>query len=156
MTSFPRSAASKGFDAADCNHSLAYRRPEPDSQHRNEVSSTMSECEIRCNTARVLQVEAEDEKAALPIAAQTDFSGWDSADSTFEIEPIGSPPASGTDVGDPHEVNMRQVVRWLLYDLAMDALLGTKVYSEYAEAVEDAAQANDIRVVPLVIPGKVM
>jgi len=43
--------------------------------------------------------------------------------------------------------------RWVLYDLDTDALLGTKVYSEYPEAVKDAAQANDILVLPLVIQG---
>ena len=43
--------------------------------------------------------------------------------------------------------------RWVLYDLDTDALLGTKVYSEYLEAVEDAAQASDILVLPLVIQG---
>ncbi|MGO9115646.1 MAG: hypothetical protein ACLP9L_41090 [Thermoguttaceae bacterium] len=43
--------------------------------------------------------------------------------------------------------------RWVLYDLDTDALLGTKVYSEYSEAVEDAAQASDILVLPLVIRG---
>jgi len=42
---------------------------------------------------------------------------------------------------------------WVLYDLDTDALLGTKVYSEYPEAVKDAAQANDILVLPLVIQG---
>lgn len=44
--------------------------------------------------------------------------------------------------------------RWVLYDLDTDELLGTRVYNEHAEAVEDAAQANDILVVPLVTPGK--
>jgi hypothetical protein len=43
--------------------------------------------------------------------------------------------------------------RWVLYDLDGDELLGTRVYTDHAEAVEDAAQANDILVLPLVIPG---
>jgi len=43
--------------------------------------------------------------------------------------------------------------RWVLYDLDTDALLGTKVYTDHDEAVEDATQANDILVLPLVIQG---
>ena len=42
--------------------------------------------------------------------------------------------------------------RWVLYDLDGDTLLGTRVYNEHAEAVEDAAQVNDVLVVPLAIP----
>ena len=42
--------------------------------------------------------------------------------------------------------------RWVLYDLDADALLGTRVYTEHAEAVEDADQANDVLVLPLAIP----
>ena len=41
---------------------------------------------------------------------------------------------------------------WVLYDLDSDALLGTRVYTEHTEAVEDAAQANDVLVLPLAIP----
>ena len=41
----------------------------------------------------------------------------------------------------------------MLYDLDSDALLGTRVYTDRDEAVEDAAQANDILVLPLVIQG---
>ena len=43
--------------------------------------------------------------------------------------------------------------RWVLYDLDGDALLGTRVYTDHDEAVEDAAQANDVLVLPLVIQG---
>jgi len=43
--------------------------------------------------------------------------------------------------------------RWVLYDLDTDALVGTRVYTNHDEAVEDAAQANDILVLPLVIQG---
>ncbi len=43
--------------------------------------------------------------------------------------------------------------RWVLYDLDNDALLGTRVYTDYDEAVEDAAQADDVLVLPLVIQG---
>ena len=44
--------------------------------------------------------------------------------------------------------------RWVLYDLATDDLLGTRVYNEHAEAVEAAAQADDVLVLPLAIPGQ--
>ncbi len=47
----------------------------------------MPKFEIRCNTERVLEVEADDETAATKIAEQTDFSDWDSAaDSPYSIE----------------------------------------------------------------------
>ena len=49
----------------------------------------MPRFEIRCNTERVLEVEAADEQAAREIAEQTDFSDWDSADSLYSIETIG-------------------------------------------------------------------
>jgi hypothetical protein len=42
--------------------------------------------------------------------------------------------------------------RWVLYDLASGALLGTRVYNDRAEAVEGAAQADDVLVLPLAIP----
>jgi hypothetical protein len=48
----------------------------------------MPRFEIRCNTERVLEVEANDEQAAREIAEQTDFSDWDSADSLYSIETI--------------------------------------------------------------------
>lgn len=51
----------------------------------------------------------------------------------------------------PDSSDMRR--RWVLYDLDSDALLGTQAYSEYADAVEYAAQAEDIVVLPLVIQG---
>ena len=43
--------------------------------------------------------------------------------------------------------------RWVLYDLDTDALVGTKVYIDYDEAAEDAAQADDVLVLPVVIRG---
>jgi hypothetical protein len=46
--------------------------------------------------------------------------------------------------------------RWVLYDLDGDTLLGTRVYTDHDEAVEDAAQADDILVLPLVIQGIAM
>ena len=41
----------------------------------------------------------------------------------------------------------------IVHDLDSDELLGTKVYNERSEAVEDVAQADDILVLPLVIQG---
>ncbi len=48
----------------------------------------MPKFEIRCNTERVLEVEADDEQAAREVADQTDFSDWDSADSLYSVETI--------------------------------------------------------------------
>jgi hypothetical protein len=48
----------------------------------------MPQFEIRCNTERVLNVEAADEASALQIAEDTDYSDWDSAESPYSIEPL--------------------------------------------------------------------
>jgi hypothetical protein len=48
----------------------------------------MPKFEFRCNTERVLMVEADDEPKAREIAEQTDFSDWDSLDSPYAIELI--------------------------------------------------------------------
>ncbi len=54
----------------------------------------MSKFEIRCNTERVLLVEADSKEAALQIAEQTDFADWDSADSPYSIEQLNAPQDS--------------------------------------------------------------
>jgi hypothetical protein len=54
----------------------------------------MPQFEIRCNTERVLLVEADDEASAIAIAEQTDFSDWDSADSPYSIERFDGAPDS--------------------------------------------------------------
>jgi hypothetical protein len=41
--------------------------------------------------------------------------------------------------------------RWVLYDLDTDALLTTRAYASYEYAADDASQANDVLVLPLVI-----
>lgn len=46
--------------------------------------------------------------------------------------------------------------RWVLYDLDTDAILSTRLYSDYDEAVTDAQQANDVLVLPVVIRGIVV
>jgi hypothetical protein len=43
--------------------------------------------------------------------------------------------------------------RWVLYDLDSDGLLRTTAYDNYEEAADDANRANDVLVLPLVIPG---
>jgi len=48
----------------------------------------MPKFEFRCNTERVLMVEADDEPKAREIAEQTDFSDWDSLDSPYAIKVI--------------------------------------------------------------------
>jgi hypothetical protein len=62
--------------------------------HPQTEGQTMPKYEIRCNTERVLLVEAEDEQSALQTAEQTDFSDWDLADSPYSIEQLDSPPDS--------------------------------------------------------------
>ncbi|MGA2620119.1 MAG: hypothetical protein ABSF26_21080 [Thermoguttaceae bacterium] len=59
--------------------------------------------------------------------------------------------AAGIDVLGEQEGSLQESQRWVLYDCDADVLLRTKMYSDYEEAVEDAAQANDILVLPLVI-----
>ena len=51
----------------------------------------MPQFEIRCNTERILVVEAADEESAREIAEDTDFSEWEQADSLYEIEPVEEP-----------------------------------------------------------------
>jgi hypothetical protein len=63
--------------------------------------------------------------------------------------------AAGLDVLGERDDGLQRLHRWVLYDLASDSLLGTRVYTDYAEAVEDAERANDILVLPLVIRGSV-
>lgn len=57
----------------------------------------MPQFEIRCNTERVLQVEADDEASALESAENTDFSDWDCADSPYSIEQLDTPENSTPD-----------------------------------------------------------
>lgn len=59
--------------------------------------------------------------------------------------------AAAISVPGDRDVGIQESKRWVLYNFDTDALFGTKVYSEYDEAAEDAAQANDILVLPLVI-----
>jgi hypothetical protein len=40
--------------------------------------------------------------------------------------------------------------RWVLYDLATDALLTARLYTSYEEAADDASRVNDVLVLPLV------
>ena len=67
----------------------------------------MPKFEIRCNTERVLEVEADDEQAAREIADQTDFSDWDSADSLYSIETIegsSGDVSDGDSAGSSHSI----------------------------------------------------
>jgi hypothetical protein len=52
---------------------------------------TMPQFEIRCNTKRVLAVEADDERSAVDTAEHTDFSNWDSTDSPYSIRRLDAP-----------------------------------------------------------------
>jgi hypothetical protein len=57
-------------------------------KNNDKGNATMPKFDIRCNTERVLVVEADDEQAAREIAEQTDFSDWDSLDSPYAIKVI--------------------------------------------------------------------
>ena len=46
--------------------------------------------------------------------------------------------------------NSMTVRRWVLYDFDADILLTTHVYDSYEAAAEDASQANDVLILPLV------
>jgi hypothetical protein len=59
--------------------------------HPQTEGQTKPKYEIRCNTERVLLVEAEDEQSALQRAERTDFSDWDVADSPYSIEQLDNP-----------------------------------------------------------------
>ena len=100
----------------------------------------MSKFEIRCNTERVLEVEADDEASALQIAEQTDFSDWDSADSAYSIEPLD---AAGEVVQEPttarhHHV---QTVECGAETLRIDMQL-FRVQRELLTTITDLARNN--------------
>ena len=69
----------------------------------------MPQFEIRCNTERVLQVEADDEASALESADNTDFSEWDSTDSPYSIEQLDAPENSTPDNTPTHHVQEVEV-----------------------------------------------
>ena len=58
--------------------------------------------------------------------------------------------AAGLDCGAHPDPATDVVRRWVIYDPESDALLTTHVYGSYDQACEDAAQANDVLVLPLV------
>ena len=96
----------------------------------------MPKFEIRCNTERVLEVEADDEASALKIAEQTDYSDWDSADSPYSIEPLD---ASDTpDNTAPHHV---QAVECGSDTLRIDPRL-FRVQRELLTKIADLARKN--------------
>jgi len=83
---------------------------------------------------------------------------------TVEFPTIPIDQLTGTDTGQALELagvapiqepdnDLEVRRRWVLYDLDNDELLGTRVYTDRDEAVDDAAQANDILGLPLVIQG---
>lgn len=178
----------------------------------------MPSFEIRCNTERILLVEAADEDAAWQIAERTDFSDWDSADSPYSIEsldrsadsigptapevnqPVRQKAMAKTTltmdveyddrVTDPDSLataadhllkavlstsgildeyadprfgeffvvdsgttNLHVRRRWVLYSFETDSLLTTQAYDNYQDALDDAAQADDVLVLPLVCQG---
>jgi hypothetical protein len=54
----------------------------------------MPQFEIRCNTKRVLAVEADDERSAVETAEHVDFSDWDSTDSPYSVRRLDATAAS--------------------------------------------------------------
>jgi hypothetical protein len=78
------------------------------------------------------------------------------------LETILSTPGIMEEYGDPQigpflvtdtsrQAEARR--RFVLFDLDTSRLITTRVYLSYAEAAEDASQADDILVVPLIVPG---
>ena len=74
-------------------------------------------------------------------------------DAIVETDAEKALEAAGMDVLDDRDDGLQELHRWVLYDLDSASLLGTRVYTDRGEAVDDAAQANDILVLPLVIRG---
>jgi len=110
---------------------------------REREKSPTNECLMEyLKEAIRLDVDTEGEgqpEGAVFAAAELD---WDAAEMVDE---------TATHEAEPDTSITRR--RWVLYDLDCDSLLGTRVYSDYDEAVEDAAQANGILVLPLMIRG---
>ncbi len=72
-------------------------------------------------------------------------------DEIVETEAETALEAAGIDALGERNDGLRELHRWVLYDVDGSSLLSTRVYADYAEAVEDAEQANDILVLPLAI-----
>ena len=96
----------------------------------------MPKYEIRCNTERVLEVEADDEASALKIAERTDYSDWDSADSPYSIEPLDA-----SDTPDDTAPQQVQVVEVRSDTLRIDPQL-FRVQRELLTKIADLARKN--------------
>jgi hypothetical protein len=97
----------------------------------------MPKFEIRCNTERVLEVEADDEASAVQIAEQTDFSDWDSAESPYSIERMMDASATPNNTA-PHHV---QTVECGTDTLRIDVEL-FRVQRELLTKIADLARKN--------------
>ena len=80
-------------------------------------------------------------------------------DCDMELQPEAEPSASECDSEVEHPStpgvrdgrgNSTTVRRWVLYDFDADILLTTHAYDSYEAAAEDASQANDVLILPLV------
>jgi hypothetical protein len=84
--------------------------------------------------------------AEMPVASIDEI---DDTDTEKALE------AAGIDLLNKQSSSMGESHRWVLYNHDIDSLLTTRVYTDYAEAVEDADQVNDVLVLPLTIGGYV-
>lgn len=79
--------------------------------------------------------------AKYPVLPLTDLTGTE-ADAALK--------AAGLDWSTEAGPAPNVVRRWVIYDPDADALLTTRIYGSYDQAVEDASQVNDVLVLPLV------
>ena len=99
----------------------------------------MPKFEIRCNTERVLEIEADDEASAVKIAEETDYSDWDSAaDSPYDIERMDAPQEVVPESTAPRDV---QTVEAWAGQLQIDVEL-FRAQRELLTKITDLARNN--------------
>jgi hypothetical protein len=91
-------------------------------------------------------VEVPDVRGGTQLAAVADYPVWP-LERLAGTETEAALKAAGLAAGS----NQTLTRRWVLYSMDSDTLLTTRTYDRHDEAVQDAAQVDDVLVLPLTI-----